>query len=146
MEQVQMDYSPKNIPFHSEKEYKINLIHKTRKFVRNMKWKAYFYLNPRARTTVSETYGFKSSNNPPHITLMKKFEDGLVDMVQSVKFKQKSNNSSEFQKKLSEDVRKIKSNANVIAKGDKSINFYVIPPQRYQEMVHSNITKEYKIL
>ena len=93
-----------------------------------MKWKAYFYLNPRARTTVSETYGFKSSNNPPNITSLKKVEDGLVDMVQSVKFKQKSNISSHFQKKLSEDVRKIKSNANVIAKGDKSNKFYEIPP------------------
>ena len=98
MDQVPMDYSPKNIPVHSNKEYRLNLINKTRSFVRNMKWKAYFYLNPNKREQSKNTYGFKSANNPPPVASLKEFEDGMVTLVQNVKFKKHSNTSCAFLK------------------------------------------------
>ena len=40
---------------------------------------------------VVETYGFKSTKNPPPIEELKDFENDMLKMIQSVKFKQVNN-------------------------------------------------------
>ena len=129
---------------HSAKEYRLNLVHKTRNFMKNVKWKVYHYLNPRRTIQNKETFGFKSANDPPSIVQLKEFEDGMISLVENIKFNKHSNNPCEFQRKLSNDIRKIKSNKNVTVKGDKSLNYYNVQPQRYNELVKNTVTKEYK--
>ena len=40
------DYSTKNIPIPTRKEFLIQLLYSVEKFIRNLKWRAYFFLNP----------------------------------------------------------------------------------------------------
>ena len=46
MEKFNIDYSTKNIPLPSKNDYLQRLIEKTELFLRRMRWKAHFFLNP----------------------------------------------------------------------------------------------------
>ena len=46
MDKVTFGYSTKNIPIPSEKEFVIELIKSVEKFVKNLNWRAFHYLNP----------------------------------------------------------------------------------------------------
>ena len=46
MEQVKFDYSLKNIPIPTQEEYKIELISSAEKFIKNLKWRVFHYVNP----------------------------------------------------------------------------------------------------
>ena len=54
------NYSMKNIPIPSKKEYLLQLIHSVEKFIRNLRWRALYFLNPTEKPE-KETFGFKSS-------------------------------------------------------------------------------------
>ena len=71
-----------------------------------MRWKAHFFLNPDTASPSKETYGFKSTKNPPPIEELKDFEDDMLRMIQSAKFKQVN---SPFLNKLKEDTDHIKN-------------------------------------
>ena len=58
-------YSLKNIPIPSKKEYSKELTHSVEKFVRNLRWRAHFFLNPNDRPS-KETYGFKYQSPTPN--------------------------------------------------------------------------------
>ena len=88
MEKFNIGYSTKNIPLPSQNDFLQRLIEKTEQFLRRMRWKAYFFLNPDTSTSSKDTYGFKSTKNPPPIDELKDFEDDMLKMVQSTKFKQ----------------------------------------------------------
>ena len=45
-------------------------------------WKAYFFLNPDTTTHSKDTYGFKSTKNPPPIDELKKFEHDMLKIIQ----------------------------------------------------------------
>ena len=144
MDKVELKYSTKNIPVQSRKEYKMSLIQKTKIFLRNLRWKAHFFLKPQNRALSKENYGFKSDKNAPPVNLMKNFEDDLISMVENVKFKTHSKFSCDFQKQLSKDVKNIEKNPKVIVKGDKTSNHYSVDKIEYQNVLHNTITKEYK--
>ena len=46
LEQINLGYSTKNIPTCSEKQYIKSLINRTEQFVKNVRWKAFSFLNP----------------------------------------------------------------------------------------------------
>ena len=144
MDKVELNYSTKNIPIHNRKEYQLSVLQKTRVFLRNLRWKAFFFLKPKSKIQNKDNYGFKSEKNAPIVPEMKKFEEDLINLVQNIKFKNPSEFSSEFQKKLSQDIKKINENPNVIVKGDKTTNHYSIGKNEYQEVLQNTITKEYK--
>ena len=57
---------------------------------------------------------------PPNVKEFKNFEDDMIKLVQSVKFKDVSNHTSVFQRNLSQDLSIVKNNPNIIVKGDKT--------------------------
>jgi len=65
MEQFTFGYSTKNIPISSQPSYLRRFVEKTEQFLRNLRWRAFFFLHPDAGSEVRETYGFKSRNTPP---------------------------------------------------------------------------------
>ena len=67
----------------------------------------------------------------------------MLNLVQNVEFKN-INNSNPFQKKLSEDVQKIKKDNKLYVAADKTTNFYKISPDSYNDLQEQNITKDYK--
>ena len=54
-EQFNFGYSTKNIPICSEKQYIKALINKTEKFVKNLRWRTFFFLNPDLENSTKET-------------------------------------------------------------------------------------------
>ena len=97
MESTSFDYSTKNIPIPSPKDYKRVLIHKTELLCRRMRWRAFFYLNHNLSGKRNETFGFNSKRTPPQIPQMLNFENRLINMIENIKFR---NNKCRFQNKL----------------------------------------------
>ena len=105
LEHTNLGYSTKNIPIPNKKEYLKCLIDKAEKFMRNIRWRTFFFLNPDMSAENKETYGFRSTKSPPQIPELKEFEDGMLNIVQKIEFK---NTSKPFQQKLSNDTETIK--------------------------------------
>ena len=55
----EFNYSRKNIPIPSKKEYIMQLTHSTEKFIANLRWRSHFHLNPHLKSG-KKTYGFNS--------------------------------------------------------------------------------------
>ena len=88
-ERFELDYSMKNISLPSQKEYILGLIYSVETFVKNLRWRAYFFLNPQEKTSKNK-YGFKTLKAAPKVKELQSFEDGLFNMVKDVKFKKYS--------------------------------------------------------
>ena len=86
-EQFNFGYSAKNIPICSEKQYIKALINNTEKFVKNLRWRTFFFLNADLENSIKETYGFNSTKSPPFIPELKEFEDGLSLLIENIKLK-----------------------------------------------------------
>ena len=107
-----MNYSDKNIPIPSNQDYKIQLISKTEKFIKRMRWKALQFLG-KLESTDKLTYGFQTRHCPPVIEQLVDFENDLMLMIKNIQFK-RSNDS--FQNNLIVDIHEIrKSNEIFIA-------------------------------
>ena len=85
MEKFSVNHSTKNIPLPSQNDYRQRLIEKTEQFLRRMRWKAYFFLNPSTISNTKDTYGFKSAKNPPPVEELKEFENDMLKMIQSTR-------------------------------------------------------------
>ena len=59
-------YSLKNISLPSQKEYVMQLIFSVETFVKNLRWRSHFFLNPQEKPS-KETYGFKSLKAAPKL-------------------------------------------------------------------------------
>ena len=104
MERFVTDYSVKNIPIPSKHQYKIQLILKSEKTMKRMRWKCLECLGKLTSNNV-KSYGFKSVKCSPSIQEMTDFENDLQQIIKSVKFRQISNS---FQGKLKKDIEHIK--------------------------------------
>ena len=141
MEKVNFGYSTKNIPIPSEKEFKIELIKSVEKFMKNIKWRAFHYLNPTQSRQNKETFGFNTTTPPPKVTELDELQDMLFDLVVGIKFKKFSN---EFQTKLKEDIKNMAKENKMIVAADKTHNFYKVTKEKYDKLLEKNINKDYK--
>ena len=113
MEKFSVTYSTKNIPLPSQNDYLQRLIEKTEQFLRRMCWKAYLFLNPGTISNTKDTHGLKSNKNPPPVEELKEFENDMLKMIQSIKFK---HINSPFLNKLEDDAIKIKNETNYLSR------------------------------
>ena len=141
MEQVNFGYSTKNIPAPTQTDYLKCLLAKTEKFMRSIRWRTFFFLNPEKTPDNKETYGFPSTKSPSPILELKEFEDDMLNLVQNIQFKHPR---KQFQKKLRNDSIKIKENQKVLIPADKTTNFYKLKPEQYNKLLEENINKSYK--
>lgn len=141
MDRTSFNYSMKNIPCASQGNYSRRLIEKTEKLIRNMRWRAFFYLHPEANVSTKETYGFNSSKTPPVIDEMRVFENRMTDLIQNIEF---DNHSNDFQRQLKNDIKLINEETKLIIKADKTTNFYKMTPNDYSTLVEKNIHKTYR--
>ena len=137
---MDFSYSMKNISLPSQKEYVLQLIHCVEIFVRNLRWRAYFYLNPQQKPQ-KENFDFKSLKAAPKIKELQWLEDAMYELVRNIKFKKYSN---EFQRKLKDDRMKIMNETKVIVPADKSANFYKVEKEDYDNLISKEIHKLYK--
>ena len=92
------NYAIRNIPVHGKIK---TLISKSETFVKYIRWKAFFYLNPDLKMDQKEIDGFISTKPSPIIQALKEFENGLVDLIQNTKFRHVP---IHFQNKLQKDL------------------------------------------
>ena len=95
MEQVNLGYDTKNIHVPNKKTYLHMMINSIEKLVHNLRWRSHFFLKPQPNPNKKENFGFKSTAPAPKLQELKGFEEGLIDLVKSIKFQEKPN---EFQK------------------------------------------------
>ena len=141
MDQVNLGYTTNNISIPSKKDYLQRLIESTDKFIRSIRWRTFFFLNPNATKNDKKTFGFSSTKTPPTLQELKEFEDGLLDLVQNIEFRSTENS---FQKQLSKDVEDIKKDDKLLVSADKTTNFYKLNSDEYNKLLVKNITKDYK--
>ena len=140
---IQHQLLNQEIPLPPRSDYLQLLIEKTKQFLRRIGWKAHFFLNPDTASSSKETYGFKSTKNPPPIEELKDFENDMLKMIQSVKFMQVNNPFLNIIK-LKEDADRIKNEPKLLIAADKTTNFYKLEPSTYNDLLEKNITKSYK--
>ena len=145
MEKVNFEYSLKNIPTPSDISYKLKLTEKIGSVIRRMRWKAKNYLKNDKHDDSNErkeNYGFKTRNCPGQCKELNEFENDLLSMIKTVKFR-KVNDS--FQSRLKADINKINNSSNVFVFADKTSNVYEMKPDDYKKILKENITKTYQI-
>ena len=130
----------KNIPVPSDSEYIKRLIEKTEVFIKRLCWSAFYFLNPETKPRRKETYGFRSTRSPPQVNQLKPFEDDLLKLIESVKFRPVN---TTFQKKLNRDAKRIKNEKNILVPADKTNNYYTVTPQQYKKLMKDNVTAAY---
>ena len=141
MDQITFNYSTKNIPCAPKSSYLKCLIEKTENFLKRLRWRAFFFKNPKSAGDSKETYGFKSRRSPPVIDDLKVFEENMTNLIQNIEFEHQRNS---FQNQLKSDLNSIKKDNKLTIKADKTVNYYKMEPKRYNELLTENITKNYK--
>ena len=142
MEKINLDYSTKNIPLPSRSEYMKRFIEETEHFLRRMRWRAFHFLNQTEAST-KETFGFKSRNSPPRINELIPFEEGMLNLIQNISFKDTA--KCNFQRKLNTDItNKIKKPGSLLIPADKTTNYYAMNIPTYDKLMKENVTKTYK--
>ena len=91
MEKLLFDYSYKNIPIPSERNYKLQLMEIIELVIKRMRWKVHFYnekkdVKENETRTIPETYGLKSLNCPPQVKELIQFKSNSLDMIKALKF------------------------------------------------------------
>lgn len=72
---------------------------------------------------------------------LKDFEIEMTNLIQKIEF---SNMSSDFRRKLANDMKSIKQKGKVMVKADKTTNYCAMSPQDCTNLTHNIITKTYK--
>lgn len=99
MEKFEIEYSVKNIPIPSERQYKIQLISKVEKVIKRMRWKTLEFLGKLSSDNNNQTFGFKSTKCPPPINELANFENDMMQMVKNIQFRKINNNFQQILKK-----------------------------------------------
>ena len=142
MEKLDIDCSLKNIPIPPSESDLIKLIKKIESVVKQMRWRAHFFIEENHESDIQrEDFGFKSKSTPPQYEHMEAFEREFLDIIPNIKFGSVKN---AFQKKLKEDIPKMKQSPNVFVFAGKISNIYEMPEQQHKKLLHDNITKIYK--
>ena len=109
-----------------------------------MSWKAFFFDRNKQDNndaTNNDNFGFKSRKCPSQSSELDKFEADLLDMVRNIKFR---NVNNKFQKKLNEDISKIKKSTKAFIPADKTLNFYKLDKTQHDKLLRDSITTTYK--
>ena len=131
----------KNIPLSIEKLYKTILIEKVELLIQRMRWKAHLYENSELNTSNPLNYIFKNSKCAPQHKDLMQFENDLLKLIKSVKFKKVKN---KFLDELQKDISSIKKSKNVVIFADKTQNIYETDKNTCSKLLTSNISKTYK--
>ena len=141
MEKTNLGYSTKNIPVAPNNEYLKRLIEMTEHLTRRMRWKAFFHLNPDARTNNQQNFGFNSRKPAPTIKELTDFETAMTKLIQTIKFRQHHNR---FQTKLKHDLLNLRNEDRLLVKADKTTNYYKLGNRQYNDLLTNNVTTNYK--
>ena len=143
-DQVRFDYSTKSIPIPPRNSHLIeSYLEKVESVIKRMSWKAFFFDRNKQDNndaTNNDNFGFKSRKCPSQSSELDKFEADLLDMVHNIKFR---NVNNKFQKKLNEDISKIKKSTKAFIPADKTSDFYKLDKTQHDKLLRDSITTTY---
>ena len=140
---VSLGYSLKNIPTPSANSYRKRLIEMTERFIKRMRWRAFFFLRgAKDDDTEKENFGFQSRKSAPHVEELRPFEEDLLKLIGNVRFRRIND---DFQQTLKKDISKIKTASEIFVPADKTRNLYGMGAKQYEKLLKENITKHYKL-
>ena len=142
---IPLRYSLKNIPIPSNNVYMKALVEKVESLIKRMRWRAFFYLkggdDGRASNAKDHYPGLISRKCPPQVEELMPFEEDMLRLVESIKFRRVSDS---FQDTLKKDIDELRKSAEVIVRADKTKNLYKVPAEQYEKLLQDNVTKHYK--
>ena len=118
---------------------------KLSKKIGKLRWKAYWYSrhNDSLHDKDNNTYFcFPTRNSAPECEDLNYLEHDLYLLVRCIKFRKCK---SHFQKKLSSDIKRIKSSNELIISSDKTDNLLSISKTSYNKLMKKSLTNNYKI-
>ena len=126
MEQINFDYSLKNIPIPSKQSYLKCMIEEIESLTRRMRWKAHFFdsNDTENRESPNFNFGFKSDITPSQKEHLNVFENDLCNIVQCIEFRHSRNI---FQKQLATDRKQINETDSLLVSTDKITNMHKMP-------------------
>ena len=140
MERFDIDYSKKNIPLPTKREYKIQLITKVESVIKRMRWRSLEFFNKLSSNGI-ETYGFPSNKCSSTVNELSTFKSGLLMMIKNIEFKKITD---VFQSKLQEDMEIVKQSNNLFILVDNSTNIYAMEKDDYNWYLRENIAETCK--
>ena len=126
------------------------LITQTEVFLENMRWKTFWY-DRKGNTDDEEatqshrreiTADFKSTKTPPQHELLKPFERDIYNLIGNIEFRKVNDTSLQ---KIGEEARRINNTNMAIVNADKTGNKYEMSASDYRQLLHDNITRDYKL-
>ena len=125
------------------------LISQTETFLKNVRWKTLW--SERAGNTDEETTpdhrreittDFKSTKKPPQHELLKPFERDMYNLIGNIEFRKVNDPALQ---KMGEEAKRISNSDMIIVNADKTGNRYEMSASDYKELLHENITRDYKL-
>ena len=142
MEKKAYNYSTKNIPIPSERNYKLQLVEKIETFIKIMRWKAIMYnAGCKQNRKLEKKYGLKTLHSPKQVKERSAFEKELIAVVKDIKFR---NARSDFQTKLQEDIRLIHKSKKTITYADKTCNIYGLTKEEHTSYYRTQLLRNIK--
>ena len=143
MRLLNVPFSEKNIVRSNIYSYKRALLNEVEKFVERIRWRVWAFKNPEKVTKKKETYGLKTFNYAPNDSDLVEFEIRLYTIVRNVRFEDVPPNK--LQREMKRLLKKIHKDKMMVAKSDKTGNFYQINPNEYFQLMSREVNKEYKM-
>ena len=137
MEKVNLNHSTKNIPIRSETSYLLKLTEKVELVIKRMRWKAIYFNEGKGGRNQTEWYGLRSTRYPGKFNKLVPFEKDLIALVKNVKVRKVKNN---FQKKLQQDKKMIRTSEKTMTFADKTKNMYRLSKDQYNILLNNSIT------
>ena len=81
MDRCNLDYSLKNVPIPSEKQFELEFLGSIHKLSKKMKWRTEKHLHPEHFQNKKETYSLKSTKAPPDLKELKNLKYSMMGYV-----------------------------------------------------------------
>ena len=105
MDELNLTYAEKNIGLHSEHLIKTTLISRSEQVLSRMRWKLWHIRNP-TNNESKENFGFRTTDSPPVMDELIRFEEDVLNLMKNIKFKPASN---QLNKNIKKDLNEIPS-------------------------------------
>ena len=106
-----------------------------------MQWKAIYYNKGKGRRNQTEWYGLRSTSCPRKVNELVLLEKDLTALVKNVKFRMVKN---QYQKKLQQDIKMIRTSYKTMTFADKINNMNRLSKDQYNTPINNSITSTYK--
>ena len=127
MDEINLTYAEKCIGLHSEHVIKRTLIFRTEQVLSRMRWKLWHIRNPNNNES-KERFGFRTTDSPPVMDELIRFEEDVLNLMKNIKFKPARNQLNE---KIKKDLNEIRGKQKILVKSDKSRRIFQVDKVDY---------------